>query len=87
MLVENLHQNNSDRIKTLDLISRLAEEQQVPPYIIFSDATLRDMVGKQPGNEDEFLDVSGVGPQKLEHYGAMFLKAINDFVVENGTDS
>ena len=45
------------------------------------------MIGKQPGNEDEFLEVSGVGPQKLEHYGALFLKAINDFVVENGSDS
>ena len=43
----------------------LAEEQQVPPYVVFSDATLRDMVGKQPRNEDEFLEVSGVGPQKL----------------------
>ncbi len=41
----------------------LAEEQQVPPYVVFSDATLRDMIHKQPGNEDEFLEVSGVGPQ------------------------
>ena len=64
----------------------LAQEQQVPPYVVFSDATLRDMIGKQPANEDEFLDVSGVGPQKLEHYGALFLKAINDLVVENGRD-
>jgi ATP-dependent DNA helicase RecQ len=63
----------------------IADEQQVPAFVVFSDATLRDMIGKQPGTKDEFLEVSGVGPQKLARYGASFLTVINDFVLQNGT--
>ena len=63
----------------------LADEQQVPAFVVFSDATLRDMIEKQPGTEDEFLEVSGVGPQKLARYGSSFLKVINDFDRQNGT--
>ena len=54
----------------------LADEQQVPAFVVFSDATLYDMVEKQPTTDDEFLDVSGVGPQKLVKYGPAFLASI-----------
>ena len=45
----------------------------MPPYIVFSDATLRDMCAKRPATEDGFLDVSGVGATKLARYGEAFL--------------
>lgn len=67
-----------------DLLSRLkalrfklAQEKKVPAYIIFSDAALTDMCRKKPANEDEFLEVSGVGQVKLKAYGKLFLKVIN----------
>lgn len=58
------------------LRKRLADEAGVPPYIVFSDATLRDMCGKLPATDDEFLDVSGVGATKLARYGEAFLAEI-----------
>jgi ATP-dependent DNA helicase RecQ len=56
---------------------KLAGEKKVPAYIIFSDATLVDMCKKMPANEDEFLEVSGVGRVKLDAYGKLFLEVIN----------
>ena len=50
--------------KLRDLRTKLAAEQRVPAYIIFSDASLRDMCTKQPTTLDAFLDVSGVGDRK-----------------------
>ena len=61
------------------LRTELASEEGVPPYIIFSDKTLIDMCVKLPENEDQFLDVSGVGAHKLEKYGERFLKVIGEF--------
>ena len=54
----------------------LAEERGVPPYVVFSDATLREMVRLRPGTRDEFLGVKGVGEWKCEEFGARFLAAI-----------
>ncbi|SIT79855.1 DNA helicase RecQ [Edaphobacillus lindanitolerans] len=57
----------------------LAEEAGVPPYVIFSDKSLKDMCARRPGNEDEFLDVHGVGENKLAKYGEPFLSAIREY--------
>ncbi len=59
------------------LRKRLAEEANVPPFVIFSDKTLQDMCARRPKDEDEFLKVSGVGANKLEKYGEAFLAIIN----------
>ncbi len=56
----------------------IAAEQGVPPYVVFHDATLRDMVRRRPTSADDLLDVSGVGAAKLERYGAQFLAVIRD---------
>jgi ATP-dependent DNA helicase RecQ len=61
------------------LRKKIADEEAVPAYIIFSDATLQDMVNKMPSNRLQFLDVSGVGQQKMENYGDEFIKAIARF--------
>ena len=57
---------------------RLAEEHGVPPYVIFHDVTLRDMLERRPQTPAELLDVSGVGDSKLERFGADFLEVLQD---------
>ncbi|WP_018881363.1 MULTISPECIES: DNA helicase RecQ [unclassified Thioalkalivibrio] len=54
----------------------LARDQGVPPYVIFSDATLLEMVAAAPRSRDEMAGISGVGQHKLERYGDAFIKAI-----------
>ena len=56
---------------------KLAEEHSVPPYVIFPDATLLEMLRSQPGSLREMAEVSGVGARKLERYGQAFLQVLN----------
>ena len=56
---------------------QLAEENGVPPYVIFHDATLMEMMEYRPTTASELLNISGVGDAKLERYGAEFLEVIN----------
>ncbi|HKJ93672.1 MAG TPA: HRDC domain-containing protein, partial [Longimicrobiales bacterium] len=58
------------------LRKRLADERRVPAYVIFNDRTLREMCRRRPSAPAELVEVSGVGPAKLERYGAAFLEAI-----------
>lgn len=60
----------------------MATEQQVPAYVIFSDATLMDMSVRRPGTEEEFLSVSGVGKTKMKRHGARFMSEIATWVAE-----
>lgn len=55
----------------------LADEQGVPAYLIFTDATLKAMLDARPRSLDEMAHISGVGAQKLERYGAAFLGVLN----------
>ncbi|TVR61591.1 MAG: DNA helicase RecQ [Spirochaetaceae bacterium] len=57
----------------------LARQQGVPPYVIFSDKTLRGMARLRPVDESALLDVHGVGETKAARYGAAFLTAITEF--------
>ncbi len=59
------------------LRSRLAEEAGVPPYVIFHDATLQEMLKQRPGTENELGRISGVGDQKLSRYGKIFIEEIS----------
>ncbi|TNE82601.1 MAG: ATP-dependent DNA helicase RecQ, partial [Gammaproteobacteria bacterium] len=54
----------------------LAEQQGVPPYVIFHDATLFDMLERRPGTLSDLAEVNGVGAAKLEKYGEIFLEAL-----------
>jgi ATP-dependent DNA helicase RecQ len=58
------------------LRKRLADERGVPAYIVFNDRVLRAMAEQRPATAAELLRISGVGPRKLERYGAAFLDAI-----------
>lgn len=62
---------------------RLAQAENVPPYVVFSDRSLIDMAILKPTNDEEMLDVSGVGKRKLEDYGQWFLEEIADFLASN----
>ena len=60
------------------LRTQMAKEEQVPPFVIFSDATLEQMAAVRPVTRDELRQISGVGVFKLEKYGERFLKLIRD---------
>jgi ATP-dependent DNA helicase RecQ len=62
----------------------LADERNVPPYVIFSDATLREMAHKRPSNRTAFAQISGIGSQKLEAFATFFLRAIESYCDEHG---
>ncbi|TDF36558.1 DNA helicase RecQ [Alteromonadaceae bacterium M269] len=63
--------------KLKHLRKKIADEAEVPPFVVFSDATLVDMADKLPQTSREMLEVSGVGATKLERYGQEFLDAIS----------
>jgi len=72
--------SNSPLFEVLRALRRkLADEENKPPFMIFSDATLHEMTQSRPKNTRELLDVSGVGQHKLTHYGHHFLKTLNEF--------
>jgi ATP-dependent DNA helicase RecQ len=55
----------------------IADREGVPAYVIFHDATLREMAAMRPTSPDELLDIGGVGERKLDKYGAEFLEVIS----------
>ena len=62
------------------LRKRLAGKQNVPAFMVFNDATLREMAQKKPLSMDELLNITGVGEKKAAHYGMAFLRLIEDMV-------
>ena len=62
-----------------ELRKRLADEQQVPPFVVFSDATLVEMAARRPTNAEELAQISGVGKHKLGRYGPVFLQLLQGF--------
>ncbi|MEQ8238066.1 MAG: RQC domain-containing protein, partial [Cyclobacteriaceae bacterium] len=58
---------------------QISKEERIPPYLVFSDKTLRDIENTLPMNEDEFLTVNGVGKRKLEVYGDRFIDLVVNF--------
>lgn len=63
--------------------TELAAEKSVPPYIICSDKTLKDMCAKLPRDKEQLADVYGMGEQKIQNYGEAFVTAVNSFVADN----
>ena len=64
--------------------STFAKSENVPPYVVFSDATLVEMATYLPQNDWELRKISGVGDLKFDKYGADFLKEIKDYCLKNG---
>ena len=61
------------------LRTKIAEEKHVPPYVVLTDAALRDMSAKRPHSREDMLLVSGVGEAKMKAYGERFLQEIAKF--------
>ena len=61
-----------ERLRALRL--NIAKENEIPPYVVFSDKTLKEMAEKLPQNEEEMLDISGIGEVKFKRYGEAFLE-------------
>jgi ATP-dependent DNA helicase RecQ len=70
-------EENRDLFEALrDCRKQLADENAVPPYVIFHDATLLQMAADRPTSDEALLEISGVGQTKLERYGPSFLEVI-----------
>jgi ATP-dependent DNA helicase RecQ len=65
--------------KLRELRLNIAKEEKVPPYIVFSDKTLKEMSFKKPVNEVEMLEVSGIGKFKYDKYGEKFIDVIKTY--------
>ncbi|HMJ09353.1 MAG TPA: RQC domain-containing protein, partial [Pyrinomonadaceae bacterium] len=70
-----------DQLRHLRL--ELSKNEGLPPYVVFSDATLVEMAAFLPQNESEMLRISGVGDLKLKKYGTVFLDVIRDYCDRN----
>ena len=69
---------NADLFEELRALRRaIADKDDVPPYVVFSDKTLTAMCDMLPSTDEDFLEVPGIGATKLERYGDAFLTAIN----------
>jgi len=63
-----------EKLKTLR--ANIASDNGIPPYIVFSDKTLKDLSNKQPQNKEEMLEIHGIGEVKFERYGDDFLAVL-----------
>ncbi|MDT0649002.1 DNA helicase RecQ [Autumnicola edwardsiae] len=74
--------DNSLFEKLRQLRLKIAKEEEIPAYLIFNDATLKEMEKERPMTDDEFLQINGVGRQKMQDYGYRFIKEIIAFSKE-----
>ena len=80
IVVEQTNQPLFERLRNIR--KSLAEENGVPPYVIFHDKTLHEMAAIQPLDLEHMAELSGVGEKKLARFGKSFLNEIENFVVE-----
>ncbi|MEA3418341.1 MAG: DNA helicase RecQ [Campylobacterota bacterium] len=74
-----------DQLKTLR--REIAQTNNIPPYIVFSDKTLKDLSTKLPRTKSEMLDVHGIGEVKFERYGEEFLALLREMEAVNESES
>jgi superfamily II DNA helicase RecQ len=69
--------------RLVTLRREIAREAKLPPYIIFHDTTLKDMVSKLPVDLNEMKEISGIGNTKLEKYGNRFVDVIKSYLANS----
>lgn len=69
-----------------NLRKEIAEINHIPPFIVFTDVSLKEMSTYFPINVESMLEISGVGVNKLEKYGNIFIETINQYVIENNIE-
>ncbi|MDU1315596.1 DNA helicase RecQ [Anaerococcus hydrogenalis] len=76
---ENISYNSDlfNNLKKLRL--EISRKRNIPPFIVFSDASLSEMAKLKPKNEKDFLKIKGVGDKKLKQYGKIFIEKIKEF--------
>ncbi|MGG3889789.1 DNA helicase RecQ [Metabacillus fastidiosus] len=67
-----------------ELRKKIADEKGFPPYVVFSDATLKEMARYFPKTKEEMLQMKGLGKRKFDQYGEIFLEEIKQYIEENG---
>ncbi|WP_113907530.1 DNA helicase RecQ [Aliidiomarina celeris] len=83
-LVSDRGQHDKALFRKLKALRKnIAERDGVPPFVVFSDATLQEMALLLPTSASEMLAVSGVGQVKLDRYGLIFIEAIGNYLAEN----
>ena len=79
-VIQSNTEQNDPLFEVLRTIRKeIADREKVPPFVVFSDKSLKDMCMRRPKNSAQFLEVSGVGESKLEKYGKTFIDAIVQF--------
>ena len=73
--------------KLRELRKQLADEQGVPPYVVFGDVALRHMARSYPASEEAFLAIPGFGQKKLNEYGSVFLETIQGWLTDHEPQS
>ncbi|MCT2538241.1 DNA helicase RecQ [Aquibacillus koreensis] len=68
------------------LRKQIADQEKVPPYVLFSDATLKEMCRFFPETKEEMLDIKGVGERKYDQYGEAFLEVIIEWTKEHDVE-
>jgi len=81
---ENFDKELFERLR--ELRHTIAQEKDLPPYIIFHDSSLKEMAAYMPQNQEEFFKIKGVGRKKYESYGEEFINLINEYIREEGLD-
>ncbi|WP_407331867.1 ATP-dependent DNA helicase RecQ [Enterovibrio sp. 27052020O] len=87
---DKLGKRNYDKklfAKLRKLRKAIADKEDIPPYVVFNDATLIEMAEMIPTSQGELLAVNGVGQRKLEKYGHVFLDVIEDHITLNTDDA
>lgn len=84
--LEEVSDYNEDLFQHLRTLRReLAREEGVPPYVLFNDASLKDMCRYFPKTKEDMLAIKGIGERRFERYGEAFLQAIADWQEKNPT--
>ncbi len=77
--------DNSLFEKLRQLRLRIAQEEGIPAYLIFNDATLKEMEKERPMTDEDFMNINGVGRKKMQDYGYQFIKEIISYKKEKPT--
>src|SRR5699024_3791579 len=75
------HQDLFNKLR--ELRKKVAKEKNVPPYVLFSDATLKDLCRYFPQTKEEILQIKGIGMKKYDQYGEIFIQAITEWKKDN----
>lgn len=69
-----------------ELRMEISKDEKIPPYMVFGDATLKEISTRMPINEEQFLDISGVGNSKLNKYGDRFISVVNQYMKDKNIE-